>query len=70
MLYSYIYLYNKGSVIRNGHQMLSSVVGVSLENGGVEHGGIAELSAVSSAEKTPGQFRVVHHWSHHILGSL
>lgn len=41
------------------------VVGISDKHLSMQHGGVAELSAMSTAQQAPGQLTLVHHGGHH-----
>ena len=59
-------LYDKRPVFGAGDQAIPTVVRVAAEHRGVEHGRVAEMGPVASAQQPPCQFRLVHHRGHHV----
>ena len=46
-------------------EILSPVVGVTHKHLSVQHGGVAELGTMTTAQQAPGQLTLVHHGCHH-----
>lgn len=63
-----VYLDNKGPVFFTDNEIILPVVFVSVEQGSMEHGCVAELSAIATAQQAPRQLRLVHHGSDNVLG--
>lgn len=49
-------------------EVLSPVVDVADKHLGVQHGRVAEVSAVAAAQQAPRQLALVHHGRHHEAG--
>lgn len=46
-------------------EVVSPVVGVPNKHLSMQHGGVAELSAMPATQQAPGQLTLVHHGRHH-----
>lgn len=64
------HLYDQRPIFSTNRQVVPSIVGVSIEHGGVQHGRIAQFSTVPPAQHPPRQLRLVHHWGNDVLSSL
>ena len=49
------HLYDQRPIFSTNRQVVPSIVGVSIEHGGVQHGRIAQLSTVPPAQHPPRQ---------------
>lgn len=68
MTWKNLYLNNQGSILGCARQRLCPVLWIPAKYRWVEHRGVAQVSPMSSAQQSPGQFACIYHRCQNVSG--